>query len=93
MKYLEGLRKASLHAINCLAYGSAYSILDLGLAYMYPQGLPNKKAHALWEARCSLNMCLACTDSSIGIKDPDGYWTMHMDEAVKTLKEAKDIHD
>lgn len=84
--YLRGLASAAEHSLNCLAYDSAARLLDLGLSYAFPDGLP-KEALPLWDVKLSLETALSTTDRPEGWNDPHKVWEDSMEKADKILKE------
>ena len=80
--YLEGLRASALHAINCMAAGSAYTLLDLGLAYGFPGGFPEEGGDLI-TAKIKIQFALMSLDPESGL-DPS-YWGDCMDKAVELL--------
>ncbi len=94
--YVQGLRLAALHAIECQAYNSAADLLSLGLYYRFPQvfpgGLP-AEARPLWRAKLKLDGCLRIIDCPQDWTDPDTLWAKKLNEAIELLKGVPDADD
>ena len=82
--YIEGLRRAAKQAILCQAYDSATILLDLGLSYGFPEGLP-KEALFLWDAKLALDIAKLTIDKPEYFTDPSKLWEETMNEACLLL--------